>query len=460
MNRILASTMFFFLGVTLAFAQGDVAQVNGVVTDPQGSVVPAAQIEVLDVGTGQIYKAVTNEHGEWQLPGMQAATYRVTVTAPGFEKEILNDAEMHAGVPLTVNAKLTVGAVTETVSVTTTGGLLQTTDATLATTVQTKQVLDLPYISRGGMDLFITQPGVQTATVNRTSTINGLPLAALNVTLDGINVQTNTSKDTDGFFSLIPVRQDSLEEITLTTSASGTDANAQGAATVRFVTKSGTNQFHGSLFEQARNTDFNSNSYFNNINGLARNREIINQFGGNLGGPIIKNKLLFFTNLEFFRYPATGSETDVVMTPAAMTGTYIYPLASGGTASVNVLNLAKAAGFSATPDPIIAQTLGQIQSYVPNGSLQSRVASNTDYNRDNLNFSPKGISEYWTDTTRLDYNINSKNTLSLVYTYYVLGGKDDVTNNVFNIFPGTGAIVGEPNLYVNQSGNRYALSAS
>ena len=107
--------------------------------------------------------------------------------------------------------------------------------------MQTQQVTDLPYISRGGMDLFISQPGVQTTGANRNSTINGLPLAALNVTLDGINVQTNTSKDTDGFFSLIPVRQDSLEEITLTTSASGADANSQGAATVRFVTKSGTN---------------------------------------------------------------------------------------------------------------------------------------------------------------------------------------------------------------------------
>src|SRR6202012_2838274 len=114
------------------------------------------------------------------------------------------------------------------------------------------------------------------------------------------NAQTNTSKDTDGFFSMIPARQDSLEEITLTTAAAGADANAQGAATIRFVTKGGTNQFHGSVFEQHRNTDLNANSYFNNINGVPRNREIINQPGGNIGGPILKNKLLFFTNLELF----------------------------------------------------------------------------------------------------------------------------------------------------------------
>ncbi|MEI9976124.1 MAG: carboxypeptidase-like regulatory domain-containing protein [Ignavibacteriota bacterium] len=278
----------------------------------------------MNVDTTTVYKTMTNEKGEWSLPGMTAATYRVSITASGFAKSVMTDAAMHAGVPMTVNAKLEVGAVSETVNVTGGADLLQTTTATLATTVQTKQVTDLPYISRGGMDLFVTQPGVQTTGANRNSTINGLPGAALNVTLDGINVQTNTSKDTDGFYSLIPVRQDALEEITLTTSAAGADANAQGAATVRFVTKSGTNSFHGQLFEQLRNTDLNANTYFNNINGLPRNRQIINQFGGNIGGPILKNKLFFFTNLELFRYPATGSETNVMMTPAAMAGNYTY----------------------------------------------------------------------------------------------------------------------------------------
>ncbi|HEX3878215.1 MAG TPA: TonB-dependent receptor [Bryobacteraceae bacterium] len=461
MNRLLKLFALASFSVAAILAQGDVAQLNGTVTDPHGAAVPNAHIVVLNVDTGQSTATNANEHGEWLLPGMQAATYRVTVSAPGFSNSVLDGAVMHAGVPLTVNAKLEIGSVSETVSVSAAAEQLQTTNATVSSTVQTKQVTDLPYISRGGMDLFVTQPSVQTTGANRNSTINGLPLAALNVTLDGINVQTNTSKDTDGFFALIPVRQDSLEEITLTTSASGADANAQGAATVRFVTKSGTNQYHGGVFWQHRNTDLNANSYFNNINGLPRNREIINQPGVNLGGPIIKNKLLFFTDLEFFRYPATGSVSRVVMNPSDVAGNYYYPVAGSSTPrSVNVLALAAAAGFPSTADPIISKTLNQIQSYVPNGTLQDRIASNSDYNRSNLLFSPKGYSNSWTDTSRLDYNINTKNTLSLVYTYYVLSGKDDVTNGVWNTFPGTGAIVGQDDLYVNQSGNRYALSAS
>src|SRR5262249_23629924 len=95
-------------------------------------------------------------------------------------------------------------------------------------TLQSRQVTDLPLVSRGGMDLLVTQPGVQTGTTGRNSFINGLPLAAIAVTIDGINTQDNYYKNGDGFFTAIPARQDALEEITLSTSATGADANAQG----------------------------------------------------------------------------------------------------------------------------------------------------------------------------------------------------------------------------------------
>jgi hypothetical protein len=456
MYRLLA---FLLLSAALAFAQGDVAQINGTVTDPQGAVVPGAQIEVLNVGTGLAVKTTSNEHGEYTLPGMPAGSYRVSVTAPGFKKVTTSETTMNAGVPLTVNVRLEIGLTTESVVVTGAAEMVQTSSATVSSTVQTKQVVELPYISRGGMDLFISQPGVQTTGANRNSYINGLPLAAINVTIDGINTQDNYYKNGDGFFTVIPAKQDSLQEITLTTSAGSADANSQGAATVRFVTKSGTNQFHGGVFYQHRNTWLNANSYFNNINGQPRNRQIIHQPGGNIGGPIIKNKLVFFTNLEIFRYPATSSFSRVVMNPADFNGSYTYPI-TGGTKTINVLTMAGAAGFNTAIDPIVAKTLTQINSYTANGTLQDRIVNNSDYNRNNLLFSPKGMSKNWTDTTRLDYNITDKHTLSLIYTYYVNGGIGDVTNNVFNIYPGTGAIVGLDNLFVNQSGNRYSVSTS
>src|SRR5262249_10788391 len=165
----------------------------------------------------------------------------VTVSIKGFRTASIDGVKIDAGVPKTVNVKLEVGSVTETIEVQAGGELVQATSATISSTVQQRQVQDLPFISRGGMDLLVTQPGVQTGTTNRNSFINGLPLSALSVTIDGINTQDNYYKNGDGFFTLVPARQDALEEITLSTSAAGADANAQGAASVKFITKGGTN---------------------------------------------------------------------------------------------------------------------------------------------------------------------------------------------------------------------------
>ena len=238
------SLVLLLLCSAFAFGQArNTAGFGGAVTDPQGAAVPGAQVEVVNIDTGAALKTTTDERGEWVLPAMPAGTYRVTITAQGFKKLTLDDILMNAGVPVTANAKLEIGAATETVEVVGGAELVQTSSATLSTTVQTPQVLELPYISRAGMDLFIPSPASRplARTVTRHQRI---ALNALNVTLDGINMQDNNyRKDADGFFTVIPARQDSLEEITLTTSAGNADANAQGAATVRFVTKSGTNSY-------------------------------------------------------------------------------------------------------------------------------------------------------------------------------------------------------------------------
>jgi hypothetical protein len=435
---------------------------DGTVTDPQGSAVVGAEVVVINADNAATYKTTSDERGHWALPSMPAGPYRITVTVKGFRTMIIDNVKVDAGVPSTVNVKLEIGQVSETVSVSAGAEMVQTSTATVSSTIQQSQVLDLPFTSRGGMDLLVTQAGVQTGTTARNSFVNGLPWASMSVTIDGINTQDNYYKNGDGFFTVIPARQDALEEITLTTSAAGVDANAQGAAQVKFVTKGGTNEFHGGAFWQHRNTALDANSYFNNINGLPRNKVILNQGGVRIGGPILKNKLFFFTNYEIYRYPAQTSTTRVVMATdpnGPMAGNFTYP--SGGTlVTRNVLQLAQAAGFSSTIDPIIAQTLGQISALAKNASLQSRTVSNADYNRMNLNFQPKGLTQYWTDTTRIDYNITPKNSFQLVWTYYKNSSSPDITNSVVPIFPGTGAVLGYDNLIPSQSGLRYAVSAA
>jgi hypothetical protein len=446
------------LAVSLsAFGQTNTAPISGVVTDPQGAVIPGAQIEVLNVDTGLVLKATTSERGEWVLPGMSSGTYRVTVTMAGFKKATLSDITMNAGIPVAANAKLEIGQTSEIVTITGAAEIVQTSSATVTNTLQTQQVFELPFTSRNGMDLLVTLPGTQTAGTARTSFINGLPLSAINVTMDGVNTQDNYYKSGDGFFTLIPARPDSLEEITLSTSAAGADSSAGGAAQVKFVTKGGTNNYRGSAFWQHRNTALNANSYFNNINGQPRNKVILNQGGINIGGPILKDRLLFFNNYEIYRYPAQTNITRTVLTPDAITGNFSY-VSGGATKVVNVLDLAGKNGFTGTADPMIKDTLTKINGYTQTGgTLRSRIPTNTDYNRYDLLFQPKGLSKNTYNTTRLDWNITQKHSFQVIYTYFVNKSVPDITNSVTQIFPGTGIVVGYDDVQPSQGGNRYSF---
>jgi hypothetical protein len=455
MSKLLA---LLALCAGFAFAQvATTSTLDGTVTDPQGALVVGAKVVVQNTDTGQNLETTTDEHGHWVVPSMPAANYRITITMQGFRTTAVDGVKMDAGVPKTVPVKLEIGQVSETVEVTTAADLVQTTNATVASTLQGRQVFELPFTSRNGMDLLVGQPGTQTGTTPRTSFVNGLPLSALSVTMDGINTQDNYYKNGDAFFTLIPARPDSLEEITLSTSAAGADSTAQGAAQVKFITKGGTNDYHGGVFWQHRNTALDANSFFNNDQGLARNKVILNQGGAHAGGPIVKNKLLFFTNFEIYRYPAQTSVSRTVMDPGALDGTFKYATTGGGVGSVNVLKLAAANGFTGTADPIIAQTLTQINALTPNGNLQQRIATNSDYNRNNLLFQPKGLTQNYYDTTRLDYNISSKHSFQLVYTYLWTKSSPDITNSVVNIFPGTGGVLGFNDLIPTQGGNRWAV---
>ena len=176
---------------------------------------------------------------------------------------------------------LEVGSLAETVEVAGRRRVLQTQSATVTSTLVGRQLHELPFTSRNLTELIVTQPGSATPGVPRSTSVYGLPQSALNVTLDGINIQDNCNKSSDGFFNAIFPRADAIEEMTITAAAAGADSNAEGAMQVKMVTRSGTNDWHGGLFEQHRNQSLNANAYFNNLNGTApRDHLVFNQFGG------------------------------------------------------------------------------------------------------------------------------------------------------------------------------------
>ena len=208
------------------------------ITDPSGAAVPGADVTVTSVATDQVLKTSSNEKGEWSILQLDAGLYRVSVTKPGFKVESAANVQVTFGEPTSLPMKLEVGQATETVTVQSGAEVVQAATAEVSNTLTGKQVTELPFATRNAVELMVTQPGTSTPTNPRSSTINGLPKGAINITIDGINTQDNELKSSDGFFSYIMPSVDSLEEITLTTSAAGADSTAQGAAQIKFVTKS------------------------------------------------------------------------------------------------------------------------------------------------------------------------------------------------------------------------------
>ena len=172
---------------------------------------------------------------------------------------------------------------------------------------------------------------------------------------------------------------------------------------------------------------------------------MFNQFGGLIGGPIKTNKLFFFVHMEAFQLPQTYTEpTGTVLTPEAVSGIFRYRDTTGAVRSVNLYQLAAANGFVSTPDPIIAKTLSQIAGLTDGvAGLKSRIATNTDYNRNNLDFQSKGGNYRRFPTTRLDYNLTEKHHLEFVYNYQTNIRRPDGVNigTASPVFPGTGNVL-------------------
>src|SRR5262245_21795902 len=194
-----ASAMIWILASSL-LAYGQVSSsssLSGTVADPSGAVVPGASVKVRNVDTGAIYKAESGANGALLIPSLGTGTYSVTVMAAGFRQAQINNVKIDVGVPAQVQVSLEVGSQAEAVTVESGATILQTQSAIVSTTLTGRQMVDLPLVSRDALDLVLFLPNVNTPGRPRTSTVDGLPKGAINITIDGINVQDNSAKSTD-----------------------------------------------------------------------------------------------------------------------------------------------------------------------------------------------------------------------------------------------------------------------
>ena len=450
MKRSLIATallLLFLSGPPTLAQSGSAGAIAGTISDQTGAVVSGAAITVKNNATNQEFTTTSADNGTFNVPALMSGTYTVTVAAPGFKTTVMSNVKVDVGTPSSVNVSLEVGTPTETVQVVDVAGeLIQTQNATVGTTITGRQIVDQPQASRDALDLVTLLPGVQTTGRPRTSTVNGLPKGALNITLDGVDVQDNLISSNDGFFTFVRPRIDAIGEVNVSTAAPGAESAGDGAVQIKFVTRGGTNDLGGSLYWYHREPYLTANYFFNNqtlaptyFGKAPRNRILLNQYGGRVGGPIVipklfngKDKAFFFVNYEEFRLPEQQLRQRTILNPSAQTG--IFTTTSG--AQVNVLNLAAANGFPSTVDPTIAALLADIRSStsLQNGSI---LPIPGDRNREQFNFVGQGGQDRYFTTVRLDFNLTSNHALANVWNYQEFGGKPvDFLNFTDPAFPG------------------------
>ena len=479
--RSVVAFVLLVAGSVFAFGQSTTGSITGAVSDPSGALVAGANVVAKNNATGQELTTTSSDDGTFTIAQAPAGTYTVTITQQGFKTTILKDVVVVIGTPSSVKAQMEIGGANETVTITGAGGeLLQTQTATVGQTITGRQITDIPQASRDALDLVLLLPGTQTNGRPRSSTINGLPKGALNITMDGVNVQDNVLKGSDGFFTFVRPRVDAIDEVTISTSTPGAEASSEGSVQIKFTTKGGTSEFHGGLFEYHRNPALNANFWFNNRDlpedpvdhKAPRTRQLLNQFGGKVGGPILlpgtglnknRDKLFFFVDYEEYRLPEATLRTRTILSPDAQNGIFTYDRSLPATlpancvaisatqarCNVNLYTLATAKGFTNTPDPTIGPLLASIRSAVAGNP----IVAQTDPNLQQVTFQNKGMQLRRFPTGRLDWNVTKNHHVEAIYNYQQFKSTVDFLNNADPAFPGF------PN-FGSQDSNRFSAVAA
>lgn len=397
------------VGVTMGWAQGvTTGGIVGTVADQTGSIVPGAKVKLRDQGTNTIKETQANSSGGFTLPNLPFGVYEVTVTATGFATAVYKDVVVESARTTNLNVTMQIGGVVDTVQIEGAAPVLEITSNTISNTVRNEAIRNLPLGGRTITNFALLVPGSASVGGNgRNSAYNGMPGATINITLDGINNNSNGFRSGGtSFFGTVPARMDAIEEVTVATAGLSADASGEGAMQIQFVTKRGTNEYHGGGFWQHQNAGLNANSLSNKALGLRRAPSHQNEFGGRLGGPLpipfwnLNKKLFFFVNFERALVPGTAQPTNTVLTQEAQQGIFRYKDANNVERTANLLQIAAAGGFPSRIDPIIADTFRGANAALGQGAVSAQ-----DLIRNNFTFMTptKTVQSY--PTARVDYQI-------------------------------------------------------
>lgn len=334
-------------------AQMTDAAISGAVRDASGAVVPASEVLAVNTKTGVVTKSTTNADGLYHFPALTPGAYRLEATHSGFNKSILDKIALEVGARLSLDLTLQLAATGESVTVTSDAKIdIAYSSSSVGGVVEGRRVLDLPVTSRDALVLATTQAG------SYGSYYSGARIGTLNIQVDGVNIQDariNQGRSSPFFLSV-----DRIAEFRVVTSPADAELG-RGSGQIQMITRSGTNELHGSLFGFHRNTVLNANTWFNNFQGsnadgdpiAPRNILIRNQYGARIGGPVVLPKLYNGKNRTFFHVLYEGQRlrqknrvTRTVFTDTARQGIYRY---FPGVQNANASGLVPTVDFQGRP---------------------------------------------------------------------------------------------------------------
>lgn len=426
------------LFASLAKAQSTTL-LNGSVGDPSGASVSGAKITLTETATGLQRTTTSNSAGFYEFLELPPGNYQLEANAAGFARFVESGIALVVKSPATINLRLEIGQVATQVTVEGLAPLINRTDATLGNTIEEDQIAELPIADRNVVQLLSLQAGVaylgnqlDVTKDTRSGAVNGTRSDQSNVVLDGIGV--NDQNNGYAFTSVLNVPPDSVQEFRVTTANANADSGYSSGAQVALVTKSGTNDFHGSAYEYNRNTVFSANDPFLKASQLESGEAnkapklLRNVFGATLGGPVKKDRLFFFANYEGRRDAQGSSVLRNVPSASLRAGNLVYlcqRLADGSldtaTCPGGTVNgvTGVAPGYYALGPTQIQQmdpegigvnqaVLNVLQKY-PNANENAGDGSNTLGYR----FSSNAAPSFNTYITRVDYRLTSSGSQTL-----------------------------------------------
>lgn len=404
---------------TVVMAQNPLGRIVGTVVDQTGAVVSGAAVTVTNEGTGAQLTATSTGEGAFFFAQLQPGNYTVKVEAKGFKTRSYTQAKVDPGQDYSLAVVMEIGETSETITVQAGADIVNTSSPEVNNTVAKRQIIDLPLNGRNPIELIRLQAGVPGIANRQSTAINGGRPSWTQVTQDGINIQDNYIRTNS--LDFVPNRPtaDTIGEFTITTTNQGADS-AGGSSQVKLITPSGTNDWHGTVYEFNRSSALSANSWFNNAarpNPVKRPFLNRNQFGGNVSGPVFKNKLFFFASYEGFRQStATTQNNTIPVNDDLLTGVFRYVRPTDNTIqSVNVLQL-----VGLTIDPKIkSQILDQVprasnvNNFDTGNSTSSRLLNTAGYR-----FNQQDLNDRNQYQGRLDYNMTDSHKLEGSFQWF------------------------------------------